>query len=56
MNGIVYSSYSGYVGDCGNYHGWVVGVDIDNPTNVGAWATTAMGGGIGVRRCCQRWY
>jgi len=46
VNGIVYSSYSGYVGDCGNYHGWVVGVDINNPTNVHGWATTAMGGGI----------
>ena len=46
MNGIVYSSYSGYVGDCGNYHGWVVGVDINNPSNVHGWATTAIGGGI----------
>ena len=46
VNGIVYSSYSGYVGDCGNYHGWVVGVDINNPTNVQGWATTAIGGGI----------
>ena len=46
VNGIVYVSYSGYVGDCGNYHGWVVGVDINNPSNVGGWATTAIGGGI----------
>jgi hypothetical protein len=46
VNGIVYSSYSGYLGDCGNYHGWVVGVDINNPTNVHGWATTAIGGGI----------
>ncbi len=46
VNGIVYVSYSGYVGDCDNYHGWVVGVDINNPANVGAWATTAVGGGI----------
>jgi PQQ enzyme repeat len=46
INGIVYVSYSGYVGDCDNYHGWVVGVDISNPTNVLAWATTAVGGGI----------
>src|SRR6184192_397665 len=46
VNGIVYVSYSGYVGDCQNYHGWVVGVDINNPSNVGAWATTAVGGGI----------
>ena len=46
VNGIVYVSYSGYVGDCGNYHGWVVGVDINNPSNVHGWATTAIGGGI----------
>src|SRR5438034_1588378 len=46
VNGIVYVSYSGYLGDCGNYHGWVVGVNINNPLTVGAWATTAIGGGI----------
>jgi len=46
VNGVVYNSYSGYLGDCGNYHGWVVGVDINNPANVHGWATTAMGGGI----------
>jgi len=46
VNGIVYVSYSGYVGDCQSYHGWVVGVDINDPTNVNAWATTAVGGGI----------
>src|SRR6476660_1747470 len=41
VNGIVYVPYSGYFGDCGSYHGWVVGVDINNPANVGAWATMA---------------
>jgi hypothetical protein len=46
VNGIVYMTYSGYLGDCGNYHGWVVGVDINNPANVRGWATTATGGGI----------
>jgi fibronectin type III domain protein/PQQ enzyme-like repeat protein len=46
VNGIVYLAYSGYNGDCGMYHGWVVGVDINNPSNVHAWATTAIGGGI----------
>ena len=46
VNGVVYISYSGYLGDCGNYHGWVVGVDINNPSNVAGWATTAIGGGI----------
>src|SRR5213592_3819762 len=47
VNGIVYVPYSGYNGDCGAYHGWVVGVQINNPsTGVGAWATTASKGGI----------
>lgn len=48
VNGIVYVPYSGYFGDCGDYHGWVVGVQINNPsTGVMAWATTApRGGGI----------
>ena len=46
VNGIVYVPYSGYFGDCGSYHGWVVGVNISNPANVGGWATTAIGGGI----------
>ena len=46
VSGIVYVAYSGYNGDCDNYHGWVVGVEINNPANVRAWATTAIGGGI----------
>src|SRR3989454_5409971 len=46
VSGIVYVAYSGYNGDCGTYHGWVVGVDINNHSNVRAWATTAIGGGI----------
>jgi len=46
VNGIVYVPYSGYLGDCGDYHGWVVGVHIDNPSIVGGWATAAQGGGI----------
>jgi len=53
VGGRVYVAYSAYVGDCGNYHGWVVGVDINNPSNVAAWATTAMGGDMGTRRRCQ---
>jgi outer membrane protein assembly factor BamB len=46
VNGIVYVPYSGYFGDCGTYHGWVVGVQANNPSGVMAWATTAIGGGI----------
>ena len=32
VNGIVYVPYSGYFGDCGGYHGSVVGVHINNPS------------------------
>ena len=46
VNGVVYVPYSGHFGDCGTYRGWVVGVPINNPSSVTAWATTAIGGGI----------
>ncbi len=46
VNGTVYVPYSGHAGDCGTYHGWVVGVRINNPASVTAWAPTAIGGGI----------
>ena len=46
VNGVVYVPYSGHFGDCGTYHGWVVGVPINNPSHVTAWAIRAIGGGI----------
>jgi hypothetical protein len=46
VNGVIYVPYSGHAGDCGLYRGWVVGVPINNPFNVTAWATDAIGGGI----------
>jgi cell division septation protein DedD len=46
VNGIVYVPYSGYFGDCDSYHGWVVGVHIDDPSMVGGWHTAASKGGI----------
>src|ERR1044071_6941986 len=46
VNGIVYVAFSGHAGDCGTYHGWVVGISINNPSSVAAWATNAIGGGI----------
>src|SRR5262245_49384130 len=39
-------AYCGYAGDCGTYHGWVVGVDVNNSSSVLAWATTAIVGVI----------
>ena len=38
--------YGGHSGDCGTYHGWLVGVPLNNPANVMAWATAARGGGV----------
>ncbi len=46
VGNILYVPYGGHAGDCGTYHGWVVGVPINNPATVTAWATSAIGGGI----------
>jgi outer membrane protein assembly factor BamB len=46
LKGTVYVPYGGHFGDCGNYHGWVVGVPIGDPSSSRAWATRARGGGI----------
>jgi hypothetical protein len=45
MGGTLYVPYGGYSGDCGDYHGWLVGVPLNHPANVVAWATGATGGG-----------
>jgi hypothetical protein len=46
LDGKVYVPYGGHFGDCGDYHGWIVGVPIDNPAAPIAWATRARAGGI----------
>jgi hypothetical protein len=46
MGGIVYVPYGGHAGDCDTYYGWLVGVPLNNPANVTAWATPARGGGM----------
>jgi hypothetical protein len=43
---MLYVPYAGHYGDCGNYHGWLVGFGLDNPQRVLAWSTAAAGGGI----------
>jgi uncharacterized protein (TIGR03437 family) len=43
--GTLYVPYGGNDGDCGNYHGWVVAVPVNNPKAATAWATGAQGGG-----------
>jgi len=46
VGNIVYVPYGGRFGDCGSYRGRLVGVQINNPAGVMAWATTATGGGV----------
>jgi hypothetical protein len=46
MGGTVYIPYGGLAGDCGTYHGWVVGIPTSNPASVTAWATRANLSGI----------
>jgi hypothetical protein len=40
--------YGGHYGDCSDYHGWVVGIGLQNPRGVIAWS--ARGGGAGSGR------
>jgi outer membrane protein assembly factor BamB len=49
VGNILYVGY-GSIGDCDFYHGWLLGVQINNPASVRAWATATdpgyFGGGI----------
>jgi hypothetical protein len=46
VGGVVYVAFGGHIGDCGPYHGWVIGIDTRNPASAGAWATGGVGEGI----------
>src|SRR5580765_4872878 len=46
VGGTVYVAYGGHVGDCGPYHGWVIGINAANPAMKGGWATGGQGEGI----------
>lgn len=46
LGGKVFVPFGGHIGDCGSYHGWVVGISTADPTQVSAWATRAIAGGI----------
>jgi outer membrane protein assembly factor BamB len=45
VNGKLYVPYAGHRGDCGHYHGMVVGLDLASPGVFGAWSTQAEAGG-----------
>jgi outer membrane protein assembly factor BamB len=46
LGGRVFVPYGGHYGDCGDYHGWIVGINLLNPSDIVAWSTRARGGGI----------
>jgi len=44
--GVLYVPYGGHFGDCLNYHGWVVAIQVNDPTSATAWATDGVKAGI----------
>lgn len=46
LNGRIFVAYSGNFGDCGSYHGIVLGLATAPPRAIGAWATRGRKGGI----------
>ncbi len=46
LAGRVFIAYSGHWGDCGTYHGVVLGIETATPRPVAAWATRGLKGGI----------
>jgi outer membrane protein assembly factor BamB len=46
LAGSLYVPFGGHFGDCGDYHGFVVGISLSNPSQLRSFATRARGGGI----------
>ncbi|QQN64695.1 PQQ-binding-like beta-propeller repeat protein [Bradyrhizobium diazoefficiens] len=46
LDGTVYIAFSGHFGDCGNFHGWVVGISLHEPGKHVSFETRGRGGGI----------
>ena len=46
LGGRVYVPYGGHYGDCGDYHGWVLGISLRDPRDIVSWSTRGRGGGI----------
>jgi mono/diheme cytochrome c family protein len=45
VSGKVFVPYGAHFGDCGDYHGWVIGIDLTNPSLLTAWKTSGPKGG-----------
>jgi outer membrane protein assembly factor BamB len=46
LDGTLFVAFGGHFGDCGDYHGWVVGLPMRNPSQTVSFETRARGGGI----------
>jgi outer membrane protein assembly factor BamB len=46
LDGTIYMGFSGHFGDCGDYHGWVLGFSVNTPGKLSSFETKARGGGI----------
>jgi outer membrane protein assembly factor BamB len=46
LDGRIFVAFSGNFGDCGDYHGIVLGLATNPPQPVAAWSTRALKGGI----------
>src|SRR5262249_49561409 len=42
---VLYVPYGSFLDNC-DYHGWLIGVPLNDPTNVTSWATQVSGGAI----------
>ncbi|MFZ2065854.1 MAG: hypothetical protein WAV27_07710, partial [Xanthobacteraceae bacterium] len=46
LDGRVYLGFAGHFGDCGDYHGWVLGFSLQKPNDVVAFESRARGGAV----------
>jgi hypothetical protein len=46
VNDTLYVAFGGHFGDCGNYHGWVIGISLHDSGKFVSFETRARGGGI----------
>lgn len=46
LDRLLYVPFGGHFGDCGDYHGSVVGIRLDDPRRISFWRTRGRGGGI----------
>jgi hypothetical protein len=46
LDDTLYVGFGGHFGDCGNYHGWVIGMALRDPSKLVSFETRARGGGI----------